>query len=460
MAGTEEKIGRVYSTDIVAYVDGIPINSYNIGGRTGIVCEELKRYGFFVSWEEDTRKLFVTSAGEKNHMEGWPNLKSSKDIGKVIGSIYKTDIITYINGKRIPSYNIGGRTIVLIEDLNESYGFTTYWNAEKRTISANPYRSGNLINTDLGMCRILELVPILDGERYFDVYSCSLTLDEKAVILKNNMIQVNGQEYLPLKNALDSFGVDYSWDIEANKLKINCLPDIIALGKESENYSKTNLFKTDDVLVKVNMGVEIGGVEFPILGSIKEILKPQRTNEMPLVYKRTVYFPPEALADYVNIIYKGKGSFIIKKDDPDTWAHDSKNIYMPIEQTDSALYSWIEYTKPENHDSGRNMPIIYPYGNDEPIKIKFSRPIDKNSLSKINVPVVREYYSQKDNTFHYEVISDKYNYFYDEKVNELILLSSGDSLSRGDYVDIFLKNIIDLEGNKLDGMYRLKFLIN
>lgn len=460
MAGTGEKIGKVYSTDIVAYMDGIPINSYNIGGRTGIICEELKEYGFYVSWDSNTRKLFITSAGEKDGMKGLPELKGSKDIGKVIGSIYKTDIKAYVNGKGIPSYNIGGRTIVLIEDLNEGYGFTTHWDAEKRTISATPYRSGSIIHTDLGVCKISELGSASDDEHLFDVYACSLELDGKTVTLQNNMLQINGQEYLPLRETLDSIETDYLWDNEANKLIINYPPDKITLRNGSEIINRINPYKTDDTIYKINMTVEIAGVEFPIMGSIKGIMRPQRTDEMPVVYKRTMYFPAEALADYFNLIYKGKGSFITKNDDPYTWAHDAKNIYMPIGQTDSELYKWIEYIVPENHDSGRNLPLIYSYKRNEPVKIKFVRPMDAASLSKINIPVVLEYYSQRDNTFQYEVISDKYDYFYDEKANELLILLSGadSNLPKDELIVIFIKNIIDSEGNKLESLYQFKFL--
>ena len=40
----------------------------------------------------------------------------------VVGHIYSTDILTYVNGQPIDGYNIGGRTVVIAEDL-DSYGF-------------------------------------------------------------------------------------------------------------------------------------------------------------------------------------------------------------------------------------------------------------------------------------------------------------------------------------------------
>ena len=60
--------------------------------------------------------------------------------GDVIGTIYPTDIKAYINGVEVPSYNIGGRTAVVIEDLGRDGTFSEiggryFWDAADRTIS-------------------------------------------------------------------------------------------------------------------------------------------------------------------------------------------------------------------------------------------------------------------------------------------------------------------------------------
>ena len=44
-------VGEVYSTSILATVDGHVIPSYNIGGRTCICMEDLQYYGFDVIWD-------------------------------------------------------------------------------------------------------------------------------------------------------------------------------------------------------------------------------------------------------------------------------------------------------------------------------------------------------------------------------------------------------------------------
>lgn len=54
-------IGEALNTDITAYVDDVPIRSYNIDGWTGIVAEDLREYGFDVVWFED--ESFISNRG-------------------------------------------------------------------------------------------------------------------------------------------------------------------------------------------------------------------------------------------------------------------------------------------------------------------------------------------------------------------------------------------------------------
>ncbi len=118
---------KVYPTDIVAFVDGQTINSYNINGWTGIVAEDLLAYGFSVRWNPDERTLEV---GDKDGIfENASSHVPSKSEYKVL----KTDIKTYVNGREVDSFNIGGYTVIFIDELI-CYG-DVVWNPEKRTIS-------------------------------------------------------------------------------------------------------------------------------------------------------------------------------------------------------------------------------------------------------------------------------------------------------------------------------------
>ncbi|WP_432665265.1 hypothetical protein R9X47_03230 [Wukongibacter baidiensis] len=57
----------------------------------------------------------------------------SPKIGDIIGQVFYTDIVTVIDGKTIPSVNIGGRTAIIVEDLSD-YGYDVTWSNETRTL--------------------------------------------------------------------------------------------------------------------------------------------------------------------------------------------------------------------------------------------------------------------------------------------------------------------------------------
>lgn len=143
-------IGEVYSTDILATVDGVPIPSYNIGGRTAIILEDLRSYGFGVEWNPDDRTLRVLT----DYMPEAPQTPEVRrgSVGETVGNVLYTDITAYVNGIKINSYNIGGYTCACIEDLgeltdeyNREFGYSDYnfnyeWNPDERTVALNCFR--------------------------------------------------------------------------------------------------------------------------------------------------------------------------------------------------------------------------------------------------------------------------------------------------------------------------------
>lgn len=52
--------GKVMSIDIIAYINNTPLKSYNVQDKTFVIAEDLKRYGFDVTWNEKDRSLTVT----------------------------------------------------------------------------------------------------------------------------------------------------------------------------------------------------------------------------------------------------------------------------------------------------------------------------------------------------------------------------------------------------------------
>lgn len=123
-------IGSYVNTDIIAYINGAPIKSYNINGYTGIIAEDLRDYAFDVIWSEEERTLrignafFPTPTYHEQNLQGGGKITStfkpevnSKPIGSFAGNIYSTNIKTYVANEEVKAFNIGGRTIIFIDDL-------------------------------------------------------------------------------------------------------------------------------------------------------------------------------------------------------------------------------------------------------------------------------------------------------------------------------------------------------
>ena len=138
-AANGDVIGNIYSTDIRAYINGVEVESYNIGGRTAVVIEDiLDEKSHQYVYDDKTRSLKFFSLNPQ-----WLVEKKSDDnpkSGRIIGKIYETDIKTSVYDVVIPTYNIGGKTAVVIEALGYNGEFSPIggkyiWNDADRTIS-------------------------------------------------------------------------------------------------------------------------------------------------------------------------------------------------------------------------------------------------------------------------------------------------------------------------------------
>lgn len=63
-------------------------------------------------------------------------ISASAANGDIAGTIYSTDILTQLDGRDIPSYNIDGRTMIALEDL-EQYGFNVKYDDSIRAVFIN-----------------------------------------------------------------------------------------------------------------------------------------------------------------------------------------------------------------------------------------------------------------------------------------------------------------------------------
>lgn len=128
-----DSVGEVLETDIRAYINGYPIDSYNIRDNTAIVAEDLNNYGFEVIWDEKSLTLKIARDVKK---EITPST-SGKDlsnvkVGRKAYDILFSNINVYIDDTLIPSFNIDGKTAVYIDSLG-GYG-SLVWKPENRAI--------------------------------------------------------------------------------------------------------------------------------------------------------------------------------------------------------------------------------------------------------------------------------------------------------------------------------------
>ena len=134
-ASSGDVIGNIYSTDIKAYINGTEVPSYNIGGKTVIIVEDVIKYNYY---NDDLRTLIVGSISPQTVIEGKNNQTTPP--GRIVGKVYETDIKTYIYNKQLTSYSLNGKMAVAIEELGDDNTFSDIggkfiWNEKERTIS-------------------------------------------------------------------------------------------------------------------------------------------------------------------------------------------------------------------------------------------------------------------------------------------------------------------------------------
>ena len=125
-------LGSVLHTDIKAYINGNAIPSYNINGNTAVVVEDLEYYGFKLDWNASARTISVISYDANKTVKPLAVSESTGATGSVAFPYVYTDIKAYINGIEVRSYNINGKTCIIIDDL-KAYGRID-WDNSKREI--------------------------------------------------------------------------------------------------------------------------------------------------------------------------------------------------------------------------------------------------------------------------------------------------------------------------------------
>ena len=65
LAANGDVVGHIYSTDIRAFINGVEVESYNIGGKTAVVIEDIiaeNSHGYIYDDNSRTLKFFSLSS--------------------------------------------------------------------------------------------------------------------------------------------------------------------------------------------------------------------------------------------------------------------------------------------------------------------------------------------------------------------------------------------------------------
>lgn len=138
-AESGDAVGKIYATDIKACINGVWVDSYNIGGKTVVVVEDITSQ---YKYSDALRTLVIDELSPEYLVEGSSHNATGAKPGTVVGNIYDTDIKTYFRGKELTSYSLNGKMAVVIEELGvdskvnfSEIGGRYTWDAENRTLS-------------------------------------------------------------------------------------------------------------------------------------------------------------------------------------------------------------------------------------------------------------------------------------------------------------------------------------
>ena len=131
------------------------------------------------------------------------------NVGDKLGNVLYTDIKAYINGERIPCYNVDGNIAVMVSDLN-NYGFDTSWNAKERTTTIK-------LNTGKNF------TPLKVDDNTKEVGSVAFPYvytDIQAIVngSKVDSYNINGNLCISMRS-LSAFG-EYVWDGKARTVNL------------------------------------------------------------------------------------------------------------------------------------------------------------------------------------------------------------------------------------------------
>lgn len=129
-------VGKVYASDIQAYLNDYPIPIYNVNDNAVVMAADLRSYGFQVVYNDTLRRSEVTLDTATQKITPIANPRDLRN-----ENVYASDITVTLNGKTVPGFNVAGNMAIRFSDL-KAYGIHVYDNDSRSTniwIDSLPY---------------------------------------------------------------------------------------------------------------------------------------------------------------------------------------------------------------------------------------------------------------------------------------------------------------------------------
>ena len=240
--------GNYFYTDIKTYMRGQLLDSFNVGGKTVILCEALRDYGFNVSWDGVARKLTIVDT--KGNATSNATGAAAGAIGTIAGDYYHTDIVTVFNGVEFESYNIGGQTVIPATDLR-NLGYNVVWDEANRRVLIDTNENTFVSGTDE-----IDNVTVKEQQFYHGTYvmrTDAVSFNGMQLITDHDCFietSVDKKNYVPLKAFADCLGISYSWNSATSTLAVNVPSDKEIKAKNSRYKSTFKTYGTIDYEIK------------------------------------------------------------------------------------------------------------------------------------------------------------------------------------------------------------------
>lgn len=111
-------------TDIVTYINGYAIPSYNVNGSTAVFVKDLANFGFTVTYDHDTRTTRIVR--DKDYIDGMTGiLRPWQPNGTIYAYPGISGITVYAGDTPVPSANVNGYMMIYLKSLG-GFGRVTF----------------------------------------------------------------------------------------------------------------------------------------------------------------------------------------------------------------------------------------------------------------------------------------------------------------------------------------------